>query len=508
MDRKNDEVPGTRGDDRREVKTMSNDFILVLDFGGPQAQSMARKLRGMSFYSEVQSCALGAESVSRKAPKGLILAGGPSDRPFDEAILKLGIPVLALGAAARRMARQLDAECEGVLLTDRAAQISFHPCPLFDGLSDSDRYFERIDALKLPEGLEPVAVTADGLTPAFADAAKGLYGLQFYPESNDPDGARILSNFAENVCGCAAVWSPERFIDGEIAALRERIGDGRAVMAVSGGVDSTVCAMLMHRAIGDRLKCVFIDTGLLRKGETETVAHAFRESLGLEPLVVDASESVLAALRGVTDPREKRRVVHDQFVRVLTEIAMAEPKAGFLVEGTIYSDLLNATEGEVPAFSELTRIEPIRILFKDEVRFVGEALGISKEQLSRQPFPSAGLAVRCIGEVTEEKLALLREADAIFRAEIVEAGLDRRLTQYFAILTDTRTVGRRNGRTDYEYACALRAVQIPHGSVMSIAKLPYDLLDRVVQRIISRVPGINHVLYDVTGSPSALTEWE
>ena len=245
-----------------------------------------------------------------------------------------------------------------------------------------------------------------------------------------------------------------------------------------------------------------------RKGETETVAHAFRESLGLEPLVVDASESVLAALRGVTDPREKRRVVHDQFVRVLTEIAMAEPRADFLVEGTIYSDLLNATEGEVPATSELTRIEPIRILFKDEVRFVGEALGISKEQLSRQPFPSAGLAVRCIGEVTEEKLALLREADAIFRAEIVEAGLDRKLTQYFAILTDTHTVGRRDGRTDYEYACALRAVQIPHGSVMSIAKLPYDLLDRVVQRIISRVPGINHVLYDVTGNPSALTEWE
>ena len=490
---------------------MDNGSILVLDFGGPQARSMARKLRGQNYYCEVQPCSIDVETVRRKAPRGLLLAGGPGDDGFDAEILRLGIPVLAMGYCARSMAKRMGAVCEGALLTGRASQITFLPCPLFDGLGDSDRFFDRIDALQLPEGFEPIATTIDGLTPAFANPEKGLYGLQFYAESNDPDGARILGNFAGNICGCAAYWSPEYYIDQEVAYLKDRIGDGKAIMAISGGVDSTVCALLMQRVIGDRLRCVFIDTGLLRKGEAEMVTHTFRENLGLEPVVVDARERMLNALRGVVEPREKRRVIQDMFSSILQEEADAYPGTEFLVEGTIYPDLLSsaaqrADDSDRPG--PLKRIEPIRMLFKDEVRFVGETLGVPKDLLNRQPFPGSGLAIRCIGEVTAEKLSLLREADAIFRAEIVEAGLDRKLTQYFAILTDVRVAGLRNGRPSTEYACALRAVNASDPANVTIAKLPYDLLERVVQRITSQVPGINHVLYDVTGKPTAVTEWD
>lgn len=489
---------------------MDNDFILILDFGGPQAQNMAHKLRGQNYYTEVYACDVCPDEVRRKAPRGLLLAGGPSDRAFDAQLLRLGIPVLAMGFSARQMLQLLGATCEGALLTNRASQITFLPCALFDGLGESDRYFDRIDALTLPEGFEPIATTIDGLTPAFANPSLQLYGLQFYAESNDPDGARILANFAGTVCGCAANWSPERYIDLETARLREQIGEGRAIMAISGGVDSSVCAMLMHRAIGDRLKCVFVDTGLLRKGETELVAQVFREQLGLQPVIVDAREEVLGALRGVTDSKEKRRIVHEEFVRILRQEAEVEPRADFLVEGTIYPDLLGqpASDEESPELSSLPRIEPIRVLFKDEVRFVGETLGVPRELLVRQPFPSPGLAVRCIGEVTEEKLFLLREADAIFRAEIVEAGLDRKLTQYFAILTDTRAVGERDGQIVSEYVCALRAIHGSSPSGLTVARLPYDLMDRVVQRITAQVPGISHVLYDLSGKPTAMVEWE
>lgn len=487
---------------------MENDFILILDFGGAQAQSMARKLRSQNFYCEVHACSVDVDTIRRKAPKGLLLAGGPGDQPFDEEILRLDIPVLAMGFCARTMAKSFGAVCEGALLTGRASQITFLPCPLFDGLGESDRYFDRIDALKLPEGFDPIATTIEGLMPAFANVQAKLYGLQFYAESNDPDGARILANFAGSICGCTPYWSPEFYIDREVEYLRERIGEGRAIMAISGGVDSTVCAMLMRRAIGDRLKCVFVDTGLLRKGEVETVTHTFRDQLGLELVVADARDRVLKALAGVTDPQEKRRIIHDEFVRTMQQEASAYAGAEFLVEGTIYPDLLSGVPHEAGYAESLKRIEPIRMLFKDEVRFVGETLGVPRELLAQQPFPGSGLAVRCIGEVTAEKLFLLREADTIFRSEVVEAGLDRRLGQYFAILTDVQTIGMRDGKPCTEYVCALRAVNATDSSGVTIAKLPYDLIERVVQRITGQVPGINRVVYDVTGKPTAIAEWE
>lgn len=490
---------------------MENDFILILDFGGPQAQSTARKLRGQNYYCEIHHCSIDIETIRRKAPNGLLLAGGPGDQPFDEEILHLGIPVLAMGFCARTMATSFGAVCEGALLTNRASQITFLPCPLFDGLGESDRYFDRIDALKLPEGFKPVATTIEGLIPAFANVEEKLYGLQFYAESNDPDGGRILANFADAICGCTPYWSPEFFIEREVEYLREKIGDGRAIMAISGGVDSTVCAMIMRRAIGDRIKCVFVDTGLMRKGEVETVAHTFRDQLGLELVIADASERVLKALSGVTDPQEKRRIIHEEFIRTMQEEAFAYAGAEFLVEGTIYSDLLGGTPAEsgyAQRLESMKRIEPIRMLFKEEVRYVGEALGVPRELLAQQPFPGPGLAIRCIGEVTAEKLFLLREADAIFRSEIVEAGLDRRLSRYFAVLTDVQTAGMRDGRPCVERVCALRAVNITDTSGVIVAKLPYDLIERAVLRITAQVPGISRVVYDVTGNPSAPAEWE
>ena len=490
---------------------MENDFILILDFGGPQAQSMARKLRGQNFYCEVRSCSTDMETIRRKAPKGLLLAGGPGEQPFDEDILRMGIPVLAMGFCARTMATACGAACEGALLTGRASQITFLPCPLFDGLGESDRYFDRIDALRLPDGFEPIATTIEGLIPAFADAKNHLYGLQFYAESNDPDGAHILANFAGGICGCAPYWSAEFYIEHEVEYLRGKIGGGRAIMAISGGVDSTVCAILMRRAIGDRLRCVFVDTGLMRKGEVEAVAHTFRDQLDLELVIADARERVLSALSGVTDAQEKRRIVHEEFIRTMQEEAAAYTGAEFLVDGTIYSDLLNGTSGEsgyAEHLEALKRIEPIRMLFKEEVRYVGEVLGVPRELLTQQPFPGSGLAARCIGEVTAEKLFLLREADAIFRAEIIEAGLDRRLSQYFTILTDVHTIGMRDGRPCTERVCVLRAVSSSDASGVTIAKLPYDLIERAVLRITGQVPGISRVVYDVTGKPSAMAEWE
>ena len=487
---------------------MENDFILILDFGGPQAQSMARKVRGQNYYCEVHPCSVDVETIRRKAPLGLLLAGGPGDQPFDEEILSLGIPVLAMGFCIRTMAKAFGAVCEGALLSGRASQITFLPCPLFDGLGESDRYFDRIDALKLPEGFEPVATTIEGLTPAFANVEAKIYGLQFYAESNDPDGARILANFAGSICGCKPYWSPEFYIEHEVQYIREHIGESSAIMAISGGVDSTVCAMLMRRAIGDRLKCVFVDTGLMRKGEVENVAHTFRDQLGLDLVIADARDSVLEALEGVTDPQEKRSIVHHAFVSTMQAEASAYADAEFIVEGTIYSDLLNGTPHNSGYAQALKRIEPIRMLFKDEVRYVGETLGVPRELLSQQPFPGSGLAIRCLGEVNAEKLFLLREADAIFRSEIIEAGLDRRLGQYFAILMDVQTIGIRDGKPCTEYICALRAVNSTDSSNATIAKLPYDLIERVVQRITSQVPGINRVVYDVTGKPSAMIEWE
>ena len=492
---------------------MENDFILVLDLGGPQAIAMARKLRNQNYYTEILSRSANIEQFRRKAPRGILIVGGDDcaqTEAFPRAVLSLGIPVLAMGAAARMMAEAEGAVCEGILLENSASQITFLPCELFDQLSESDRYFARIDGFALPEGFKPIATTIDGLIPCFADFDRNLYGLQFYAESNDPDGSIILSNFAEKICGCSPLWSMDYFVEQELQYIQEKIGDGKALMAISGGIDSSTCALLMHRAIGNRLKCVFVDNGLLRTGEADLVLNTFQNELGLELIHIDARDRFMNRLKGITDPKEKHRAVHNEFINVLSEVN-EQAGAEYLVEGTIYSDLLMGgptDEAYARKYQSGKLIEPIRMLFKDEVRRLGEILGLPMPLINRQPFPGPALAVRCIGEVSEEKLSLLRKADAIFREEIKASGQDKRLSHFFVVLSDTRTLGRRNGAGAYEYACALRAVSEQSNSAFSVGKLPYDLLERVALRITEEVPGINRVTYDVTGSRYSMIEWE
>ena len=493
---------------------MDNDFILVLDLGGQQAIEMARKIRNQRYYTEIMSRSADIELFRRKSPRGILIVGDDTcDSPdaFPRAVLSLGIPVLALGSAARMMIEASGAASEGVLLENQASQITFLPCLLFDQLSESDRYFARIDGFALPEGFQPIATTIEGFTPAFADFERNLYGLQFYAESNDPDGAIILSNFAEKICGCTPIWTVEDYIEEEVRYIQDKIGDGCALMAVSGGVDSSTCALLMKRAIGDRLKCVFIDNGLLRNGEADFVRHTFENELGLPLIRVDARERFLYRLKGLTDPVDKHHAAHGEFMSVLAEIGAEHPEAEFFVQGTIYSDLLTGGSSDEVYARRLDAgklLEPIRMLFKDEVRRVGEILGLPQSVIGRQPFPGPALALRCLGEVTREKLDLLRRADDIFREEIALYGQDKRLTQSFVVLTDSRSLGRRGDAYSYEYACVLRAVAESGPTAYSVCKLPYDLLDRVAGRIITEVPGINRVVYDISPCDNTAIEWE
>ena len=493
---------------------MDNDFILVLDLGGPEALEMARKLRNLRYYTEIISRSASIELFRRKAPRGILIVGGEAGSDhgiFPLAVLSLGVPVLALGGAARMMLKGCGAKSEGPLLKDQASQISFRPCPLFDGLSESDRYFSRVDGFALPEGFTDIAETLEGFVPACADFDRRLYCLQFYPESNDPDGAVILANFAEKLCGCTPIWTVEDYIEEETRYIQDRIGDGSALMAVSGGVDSSTCAMLMKRAIGDRMKCVFIDNGLLRTGEAEFVMDTFESEMGIRLIHVDARQRFMDRLKGITSPVEKHRAVREEFMAVLAEVGREHPDAEFFVQGTIYSDLLiGGSSDEVYArrFDAGKLLEPIRMLFKDEVRRVGDLLGLPQPIINRQPFPGPALAIRCLGEVTEEKLDLLRRADAIVREEIAASGQDKRLTQYFAVLSDSQSLCRRDGAYAYERACILRAVAEQGITAYTVGKLPYDVLERISERIVTEVPGINRVVYDLSAGEYSGIEWD
>lgn len=488
---------------------MARDFILVLDFGGVQALSIARKFRSQGIYCEVYSSDIDIDTILKKSPRGLLLAGGSNHTSFDPGLFRLNIPVLSMGRAALCMAECVGILCGGTMRKEQTAQITFLPCTLFDGLNESDRFFDSIDALKLPGGYSAIALTDDGLIPAFANHEAHLYGLQFYPESNDPEGAQILVNFAQTICGCTPFWSPQFYIEQEIQHLMDRIGNRHAIMAVSGGVDSTVCALLAQQAIGERLRCVFVNTGLLRKGEAESVMETFH-NLRITPNVIDIRDFIFTALKGVTDPQQKRQIILEEIRATIHREAESLSNVDFVIEGTIYSDLLQNNVDTLNTDTRLgkyERLEPFRMLFKEEVRAIGEILGCPKEFLYQQPFPSCGLASRCSGEVTPERLAMLRNANAIFQEEILAAHLDKKLDRYYAVLTNIQGKGLRDGFVTYEYCCVLRAFTYAAPNIF-FAKLPYDLLERTMQRIITDVPGINHVVYDITSRPYGDVEWE
>lgn len=492
---------------------MDKSMVLILDFGGSQAQSMAKMLRGAGIYCEILPHSAPIEKIRDMNPNGILLLGGreESDQECAYDLWTIRTPVLAMGVSARHMLRQLGGRVISSAITDSLVSLSLDTSsPLFDGMESCERYIRRLNAIELPENFRPIA-HCENMTAAFSFEKKRLYGMQFEIESNDPEGLTILNNFLIDICGCERWWSMSAFIEDRIEKIREQVGSGHALMALSGGVDSSVCAVLMHQAIRDHLHCIYVDTGLMRKGDTEMVKQVFQEQLGIDVIMVDARARFMEKLKGLTDPKEKWRVVSEEFAEIYQGVADKLPSVDCLVEGTIYSDILHGydlgymlpVDDENAPMAVKTLIEPVRELFKEEVRTVGEILGLPKEIVSRQSFPGAGLGIRIIGEVTEEKLRLLREADAIWHEEIVAAGLDRRIRRYFAVLSETASTGRQH----CEKIIALRALGTA-GTTYTAYRMPYDLLERATERILKELPKIDRVVYDMTTTPPRPVEWE
>lgn len=512
----------------------------MLDFGAQYAQLIARRIREAGVYSEIWPHDVPADALARARPAAIVFSGGPASvyapgaPQVDPALFDLGIPVLGICYGQQLMARVLGGDVrEAVHREYGPADLDVTGgAALFRGLPRRLRCWMSHGDLVLapPPGFAVLGRTPNSPVAAMGDPKRRLYGVQFHPEvAHTQHGADLLRNFLYGVAGCRGTWTPGNFIDGAVARIRRQVGDGRAVCGLSGGVDSAVAAALVHRAIGDRLTCIFVDHGLLRKGEREQVEAAFRDALGIPLVVVDAADRFLARLEGVDDPEEKRRRIGEEFIRVFEAEAArlvaeargrAEGPIGFLVQGTIYPDVIESgtrtaatikthhNVGGLPEDLEFALVEPLRNLFKDEVRRVGAELGLPDAVVWRQPFPGPGLAVRVLGPVTREKLAIVREADAIVDQEIRAAGLDRILWQSFAVLLPLRSVGVMGDARTYAYPVVLRCVTSQDAMTADWARLDYELLERIASRIVNEVPHVNRVVYDVTSKPPATIEWE
>lgn len=478
---------------------MSN-MVLVLDLGDGRGNALARRVRSEQVYSEVLPADASVETIRASSPQGILIAGdgmrGIANLPE---LIDLGIPILAMGTGARQILAALGGASAPTAFANDTAQVTFQDSPLYSGLGESERFFDRLDAWELPEGVRAIAVTEDGRVAAFSKDDR-VFGMQFYTEQNDPDGFQILRNFARNVCQCEPMWNFDRFYEETLLRIQSQAQGGRAILAVSGGVDSVVCAALMHKALGEQLLCVYVDTGLMRKGELEMTRRSL-EPQGFKLKAIDARQRFIDRLLGVSGSARKTRLVEQEIVRVLEEEAQAQG-IKCLGLGVTYSDVL---DGNTPIDRQLspdspfkTLIQPVKKLFKEEVRLVADQLGLPPEISQRPPFPTAGLAVRIMGPATPLQLDLLREADAIICEEIQKAGLEKRIRQFFAVLPGVMTLGASGvaGRT-----LALRAM---NGA--NAFRLPYDLLERVVERVTTEVEGINRVVYDVTGHPPAQVE--